>query len=64
MSVNHLLFKLRTPDGHWYELYLNGTHKGFPVGTIVLNYAIPIFYAGIENVPSPLVPNEESKSIG
>jgi hypothetical protein len=64
MFVDHLLFKLKTPEGHWYELYLSGNHKGFPAGTIVLNYAIPIFYAGIEYVPSPPVSDEESKSGG
>ncbi len=64
MFVNHLLFKLRTPDGHEYEIYLNGTYKGFPDGTIGLNYALPIFDAGIENITSLLVSNEKPESIG
>ena len=40
-----LLFKLIDANGSKYELYDDGTALGFPQGTCVVNYALPLLNA-------------------
>lgn len=37
-----LLFELHGPEGKAWRLYLNGRIEGFPDGTLILNYALPL----------------------
>jgi len=63
MNLHYLLFELIGPDGHKYEIYLDGYCKGFPDGTVINNCASPLFYHGIINLPCPLVPKDRDKPV-
>ena len=43
MESNELLFELRGLDGHVWRLYLDGRAEGFPIGTVIVNRAKPLF---------------------
>ena len=40
-----LFFKVRSPDGHEYKIYENGTTEGFPERSLVVNYVTPLLDA-------------------
>lgn len=40
MEIDELLYELHGPDGHVWRLYLDGRTEGFPVGTVVSNFAL------------------------
>lgn len=45
MDGDELLFELRGPDGHVWRLYVDGRAEGFPLGTLVRNFALPLAWA-------------------
>lgn len=43
VAGDELLFELRGLDGHVWRLYLDGRAEGFPIGTVIVNRAKPLF---------------------
>lgn len=39
---DELLFELIGPNGETWKLYSSGKVEGFPPGTVVANYALPL----------------------
>jgi len=61
IEMDELLFELRGPDGHVWKLYANGTAEGFPVGTVIINNAIPVIDALLsKQIPRACVTNKQS----
>ena len=38
-----LIFIARSPNGHEYKIFKDGTHEGFPDGTRLFNYWLPVY---------------------
>lgn len=44
VDLTQVLFELHGPDGHVWTLSADGQCKGFPEGTRMVNYALPVIY--------------------
>ena len=53
-----LLFKLHGPDGQRWAIHLDGRFEGFPDGTHILNYALPLVdgLIGVIHTPGACAP--------
>lgn len=58
--MSDLFFELITPEGHKYKLWGDGTSKGFPEGTLMINHFLPLYYAGKIDLPSSDIADKHS----
>lgn len=56
MDGDELLFEMRGPDGHAWRVYLDGRVEGFPLGTTVVNRALPLVSRLVGEVEKQAVP--------
>ncbi|WP_423459943.1 hypothetical protein [Ottowia sp. VDI28] len=49
MDSDKLLFELLGPDGEVWRLYLDGRTEGFPQGTVMQNFAFPLWCTLVGN---------------
>jgi hypothetical protein len=56
MPGKELLFELRGPDGQMWRLYLDGRIEGFPLGTTVVNHALPLVSRLVGEVEKQAIP--------
>ena len=61
------VFEARTPDGHVYRVFEDGSAEGFPAGTIVVNGWLRLlnFERGlrIQAAQKHLIPNQQPANI-
>lgn len=42
-NTKNIVFMARSPDGHKYKVFTDGTCEGFPNGIRVFNYWLPVY---------------------